>query len=133
MSHFCRSILFRFWEKASWAFSPVLKFFREFGDETAGSGDGKRAEREVVRIIDFKVFGSRARGDADEYSDMDIFLKVESMNRELKEKVSDIAWEIGFNHCMVLSILIFTKDEIENSPLKISPIVKNILEEGVTV
>lgn len=39
---------------------------------------------EFVSIIDFKVFGSRARGDADEYSDMDVFIEVESINKELK-------------------------------------------------
>ena len=47
----------------------------------------------VVPLIDFKVFGSRARGDADEYSDMDVFLEVESLNKERKERISDIVWE----------------------------------------
>jgi len=29
----------------------------------------------VVSLVDFRVFGSRARGEGDEYSDMDIFLE----------------------------------------------------------
>jgi len=91
----------------------------------------KKRLTEIVPIMDFRIFGSRAREDADEYSDLDVFLKVDHLNSDLKEKISDIAWEVGFKHFMVISILIFTKDELENSPLKISPIVKNILEEGV--
>ena len=88
---------------------------------------------EIVQLIDFRVFGSRARGDADEYSDMDVFLEVESLNKELKEKIREIVWEVGFENFIVISPLIFTKDEIEESPLRISPVVKNIIEEGVIV
>ena len=87
----------------------------------------------IVQLIDFRIFGSRVRGDEDEYSDMDVFLEVESLNKELKEKILDIVWEVGFENFIVISTLIFTRDEIENSPLKASPIVKNIVEEGVRV
>lgn len=88
---------------------------------------------EVVQLIDFRIFGSRARGVADEYSDMDVFLEVESLNKELKNKISDIAWEVGYKHAIVISLLVFTRNEIEKSPLKASPLVKNIVAEGVVV
>lgn len=87
----------------------------------------------IIPLIDFKVFGSRARGDYDEYSDMDVFIEVESINKELKAKISDIVWEVGFENFIVISPLIFTRDEIEKSPLRASPIVENIAEEGVAV
>lgn len=88
----------------------------------------------VVTLVDFKVFGSRARGDADEYSDLDVFIEVESIDKELKEKISDIAWEVGFyNDCMHISPLVFTRYEIEESPLRISSIVQVIAEEGVRI
>ncbi len=93
----------------------------------------KKRLSEIVNLIDFRVFGSRARGDADEYSDMDVFIEVETLDKELKEKISDIVWEVGFEHLIVISQLIFIRNEIENSPLKASPIVKNIVEEGVAV
>jgi len=88
----------------------------------------------VVTLVDFKVFGSRARGDADEYSDLDVFIEVETIDKELKEKISDIAWEVGFyNDCMHISPLVFTRYEIEESPLRISSIVQVIAEEGVRI
>lgn len=88
----------------------------------------------IVTLLDFKVFGSRARGDADEYSDLDVFIEVETLDRELKEKISDIAWEVGFyNDCIHISPLVFTRYELEESPLRISSIVQVIAEEGVRV
>ena len=87
----------------------------------------------VVELIDFKVFGSRARGGADEYSDMDVFLEVEALDASLKEKISDIVWEIGYDNYIVITPLIFTRHEIENTPLRSSPIVRSIAEEGVPV
>ena len=86
---------------------------------------------EVVNLLDFRVFGSRARGDADEYSDMDVFIEVETINKQLKERIEHIAWEIGFEHLLHISPIIFTRYELENSPLRVSPIVRNINEEGV--
>src|SRR4030042_2103742 len=86
----------------------------------------------VVEILDFRVFGSRAK-DGDEYSDMDVFLEVFIINNEIKEKIFEIAWEVGFENFMVISPLIFTNEEIEDSPLRSSPIVRNIMAEGVAV
>ena len=87
----------------------------------------------VVHLVDFKVFGSMVRGDEDEYSDMDVFLEVESISKEVKKKIFDIVWEVGFEHLIFISPLIFTRDEIEKSPLKLSPVVKNIMNEGLTI
>ncbi len=93
----------------------------------------KRRLSNAVDVVAFKVFGSRARGDSDEYSDMDVFVEVETINRSAKERILDIAWEVGFENSMVISVLIFTRDEIENSPLRSSFIVRNIAEDGVAL
>lgn len=86
-----------------------------------------------VDLVDFKVFGSRARADYDEFSDMDVFIEVESLDRKLKKKIREIVWEVGFENSIFISPLIFTRYEIEDSPLRASPIVKNINKEGVKV
>jgi len=88
---------------------------------------------ELVSLIDFRVFGSRARGDEDEYSDMDVSIEVPLLTRELKEKILEIVWEVGFENFIIISPLIFTTEELKNSPLRSAPIVKNILAEGIKI
>ena len=91
----------------------------------------KRRLTEAVELIDFKVYGSKARGDEDEFSDLDVFIEVASLDQQTNDLISDIAWEVGLENSIVISPLVFTEDEIENSPLRVSPILINIKEEGI--
>lgn len=93
----------------------------------------KKKLSNFLDIVDLRIFGSRARGDHGESSDMDVFIEVESLDKEIKEKIYDVTWEIGFENFLVISTIICTRDEVENSPLRASPILKNILEEGQQV
>ena len=80
-----------------------------------------------------RVFGSRSRGNAEEYSDLDVFFEIETLDNTTKSIIRDITWEVGIENLMVISPLIFSKDELTNSPLKSSPIVKNIMNEGIQI
>jgi len=86
-----------------------------------------------IPIVDIKIFGSRARGDEDEFSDLDVFIEVEYLSSEIKQAIYDISWEVGYKHEVFISPLIFSREDIEKSPLKSSPIVKNIMEDGISI
>ena len=94
----------------------------------------KKRVADLAPLIDFKIFGSRARGDAAADSDMDVYIALESCDREIEGKIQDVAWEVGFdNGCIHISPLIFTRREIEDSPLRASSILRAIDSEGVRV
>jgi predicted nucleotidyltransferase len=93
----------------------------------------KKQLSDLTSLVDIIVFGSRARDDQEEYSDLDISIIVPSLNTELKERIYEIVWQVGFDNYMVISPILFTKDEIANSPLRSAPIVKNIIEEGIRI
>lgn len=93
----------------------------------------KNRVSKLTPLLDFRLFGSRARGDADEYSDMDIFMEFETVDRALKSMVKNAAWEMTLETGIVVTTLLFSRNEIENSPLRSSPIIQVIMEEGVPV
>jgi predicted nucleotidyltransferase len=93
----------------------------------------KKRVSKFTPLIDYRLFGSRARGDADDYSDMDIFMEVETVDRELRNRVKNAAWEMTMESGIVVTTLLFSRHEIEDSPLRSSPIIRVIREEGVPI
>jgi predicted nucleotidyltransferase len=93
----------------------------------------KRRLSSKIPVIDMRVFGSRARGDSEKDSDMDVFIEIERYTRETEEFIRDMAWETGLEYLVHISPLIFSKDDIEHSPLRSSPILSNVMEEGEPV
>ena len=84
-------------------------------------------------LVDFRVFGSRARGDAADDSDMDVFIEVENLDRMAKRMISDIVWDFSIDRGIVISPLFFSRSEIEDSPMRSSFIVEAIMKEGVRI
>ena len=93
----------------------------------------KKRVSKLKPLIDFRLFGSRARGDADDYSDMDIFMEFETVDKDLRSKVKNTAWEMTLESGIVVTTLLFSRHEIEDSPLRSSPIIRVIMEEGLSV
>ena len=86
-----------------------------------------------VPLVDKIVFGSRVRGDYEPDSDMDVFIEIERIDPQIKDKIENIVWEVGYENYIFISSLIFTRHEIENTALRVSPIVMSIAEEGIRV
>jgi len=93
----------------------------------------KRRLLQCVELIDMRVFGSRARGDGDRDSDMDVFVEVASADAGIEKAVRDVAWETGFEYLMHISPVIFSREDVESSPMRVSPIMQGIRREGVVV
>jgi predicted nucleotidyltransferase len=79
------------------------------------------------------LYGSYARGDYDEESDIDIMVLVTLNGDELKKvekKVSEIAWDIGIEHNVLVTAFVYNRD-LFNERLPISPFYRNVMSEGV--
>lgn len=85
----------------------------------------------LARVLELRAFGSRARGDAAAGSDLDIFLVVDRIDADLREKISELAWEVGFENNVVLCTFVVTVEQLKYGPVGVSPIIRQIEKEGV--
>jgi len=97
----------------------------------------KFAERIRALVPDAKIilYGSAARDEMAEFSDIDIYIEVpDSCNINVMERqISDIAWEIGFEHEKVLQTVVYRKSDVWETPRRSSPFIKAIHSEGVVL
>ena len=77
------------------------------------------------------AFGSRARGDATWESDLDVCVVANELTYKDRTAIGDIAWEVGFEHELLITTVCFTTEEFEQGPMSESTLVMNILREGV--
>lgn len=91
----------------------------------------KRRLRSVSAVLDMRVYGSRARGDAAPDSDLDIYIELESITPQLRRQISEVAWEVGLEMDRMISTLVVTREQLEHGPMGVNPIILNVQAEGV--
>jgi len=82
-------------------------------------------------IIDFRLYGSKARGEGRPDSDLDVMIELPDYDRAMVAEIDDIVYRINLEHDVFISALVFGKDELEEGPMSESPIYKVIQREGV--
>jgi predicted nucleotidyltransferase len=86
-----------------------------------------------VKIEDFRIFGSRGRGEATPESDLDVYLVVTELTPALRRWIDEVAWEVGFEKDRVISTLVTTRRGLEQGPFGAQPVVQAIEREGIPV
>jgi predicted nucleotidyltransferase len=114
-----------------WFFSRGIEMIRD-SDRRIVSEFRSRLEA-IIPILDLRVFGSRARGDATEESDLDVFIKITELDRSCREKISDLAWEVGFKYDLVISTFVVTEAQVKRGAIGASPLLSKVLQEGIIV
>ncbi len=98
----------------------ALKRFKEILTEQFG--------REIVSI---HLFGSRARGNAHQESDIDILVLTRRDDWKLKEQIGKVATQILLDHGIYLSVKVFGQT-FHRKLVKVGSLfIRNIQREGI--
>lgn len=89
--------------------------------------------KEIIgsRTIKLILYGSRARGDYDDESDIDIAIIVRGLTRELKKRIIDVVVDIEIKYLTPLSTLLLSEEDFELLKKRERRIALDIEREGI--
>ncbi len=80
-----------------------------------------------------KLIGSKARGDSDEESDIDVVIVLEQVDWRIERDVFEACFYIGLKHDVVISPSVYSKQELDMPLTRITPFYLAVEAEGVLV
>ena len=84
-------------------------------------------------VVDIRLFGSHARANAHEESDVDVAVVLEAAGWEVRRDIINFAADIGLKHDLMLSPTVFDRETYERWRAQDRPLVRDIETEGVRV
>ncbi len=90
-----------------------------------------RTEFEVEAIV---LYGSAARGDADEESDLDLLILTKKpLARPIRHRITDVIFDINLRYDTNFSSLVIDRENWETGVASVLPIHDEVLRDGVAV
>ena len=88
--------------------------------------------KHIRRMI---MYGSRARGDATEDSDLDLVALVDEKTPELEQALDEIAYNLMWDHDFkpIISLKVFDEERFRSAAAKGFSYYRNVEREGVTI
>lgn len=99
----------------------ILEFKRRLTDEL------------LAHLKRFIVFGSRARGDASEDSDLDVIVLVDQKDASIEKRAEDIAYQVMWDHDFkpIISLKVFAEDQFYQAVQKGFSFYQHVMKEGI--
>ncbi|MBI3180714.1 MAG: nucleotidyltransferase domain-containing protein [Myxococcales bacterium] len=84
-------------------------------------------------LLDVRLFGSYARGEAHETSDVDVFVLLERVDPARKRRVLDLAGDLWAETGLLLSPVVLGRGLFQTWLSQERPMVMDVLREGIPV
>ncbi len=88
-------------------------------------------ERFGQEIVSVHLFGSKARGDVHQESDIDILVVTQQDDWRLKEQIGKVATQVLLDYGIYLSVKVLGRSFREKLVNVDSPFIRNVLREGI--
>ncbi len=84
------------------------------------------------KLHEVRIFGSSARGDRRAGSDIDVFVRLPQVNRQIEENLFDIAYELELKYDCLIDLIVFSDEALKGRYAE-TPIYQKVLSEGMVV
>jgi uncharacterized protein len=85
------------------------------------------------RLLEVKVFGSMARGEASEDSDVDVFVLLDSLTFAERRRAIDLGGEIVLRTALPIAPAVFSKSEWDELIARERRLPREVERDGVSV
>jgi predicted nucleotidyltransferase len=85
------------------------------------------------QLVSMVLYGSMARGDYHDASDIDVAIIVRGLTRRLKGQILDEVARLELEHHMPLSVLVFSDEEFNHLKRRERRIALDIEREGIAL
>ena len=82
-------------------------------------------------LVEMRLFGSRARGEGDVESDLDVLAVLERTDWETEKRIYDIAFDLDLKHDVVLSMIIYSRTDFDSPLNKACGFYREVQRDGV--
>ncbi|MEK6692215.1 MAG: nucleotidyltransferase domain-containing protein [Nitrospirota bacterium] len=105
------------------------------GEDTAALKELKVSLKELLgdRLVKFMLYGSRARGDYEAESDIDVAIIVKGLTRELKNHILDIVAKIEIEYLTALSTMVISEEDFDLLKKRERRVALDIEREGISL
>ena len=94
--------------------------------------EGTKMLKEKFPVKEVILFGSKARGDSDEESDIDLLLvTTRSIHWRERQTIIHALFDLGMKHDVIFSILDTEESDFKKGIFTAFPIYQEIISEGV--
>jgi len=83
------------------------------------------------RLVELRLFGSKARGTADRESDIDVLVVLEDYDWEIEKAVCDLCTDISIDLGVLIAPALFSVAEFNSDLNRATPFYQAVIREGV--
>ncbi|MBN1942447.1 MAG: nucleotidyltransferase domain-containing protein [Phycisphaerae bacterium] len=76
------------------------------------------------------LYGSAARGQMDVDSDIDLLVVLPELNWDMEKEIIGLCFDMELEYGRVFSAVCFSENDLQETPLKESPLLKHARQQG---